>query len=113
MAFVLDMVGCEWGASMQRHELVDHCNFRKYNQNYELRHSQKLHGNFTSFLRNLDLSEGAALDLVAVLAGGELLVVGLVLAGDESFGKPVKKKRAKLSTQPMHFSIKSMSNNYF
>ena len=89
MAFVLDMVGCEWGASMQRHELVDHCNFRKYNQNYELRHSQKLHGNFTSFLRNLDLSEGAALDLVAVLAGGELLVVGLVLAGDESFGKPV------------------------
>jgi len=87
MAFVLDMVGCEWGASMQRHELVDHCNFRKYNQNYELRHSQKLHGNFTSFLRNLDLSEGAALDLVAVLAGGELLVVGLVLAGDESFGK--------------------------
>jgi hypothetical protein len=40
------------------------------------------------FFRNdLDLSEGAALDLVAVLAGGELLVVGLVLAGDESFGK--------------------------
>ena len=42
-----------------------------------------------------DLSEGAALDLVAVLAGGELLVVGLVLAGDESFGKPVKKKTSQ------------------
>ena len=43
----------------------------------------------------LSLSEGAALDLVAVLAGGELLVVGLVLAGDESFGKPVKKKTSQ------------------
>lgn len=33
-----------------------------------------------------DLSEGAALDLVAVLASGELIVVGLVFAGDESSG---------------------------
>merc|ERR1712008_446853 len=34
-----------------------------------------------------DLSEGAALDFVAILASGELLVVGLVFAGDESSGK--------------------------
>lgn len=32
----------------------------------------------------LSLSEGAALDLVAVLSALELLVVRLVLAGDES-----------------------------
>ena len=36
----------------------------------------------------LCLEEVAALDLVAVLAGGELLVVGLVLGGNESFGHP-------------------------
>lgn len=50
---------------------------------------EKLHGNFTvdDFLQIDDLSEGAALDLVAVLASDELLVVGLVLAGHESFGK--------------------------
>ena len=35
-----------------------------------------------NFLQNL--SEGAALDLVAVLSGNELFVVGLVLAGHES-----------------------------
>merc|ERR1712008_569091 len=34
-----------------------------------------------------DLSEGAALDLVAVLASGELIVVGLVFAGNKSSGK--------------------------
>jgi len=39
------------------------------------------------FLQIDDLSEGAALDLVAVLSGNELLVVGLVFAGHESFGK--------------------------
>jgi hypothetical protein len=39
-----------------------------------------------------DLSKGAALDLVAILASGELLVVGLVFAGDESSGKPVQEK---------------------
>ena len=39
-----------------------------------------------------DLSEGAALDLVAILASGELLVVGLVFAGDESSGKPMQGK---------------------
>ena len=39
------------------------------------------------------LEDGSALDLVAVLAGGELLVVGLVLAGDEGIGDPGKKKK--------------------
>ena len=39
-----------------------------------------------------DLSEGAALDLVAVLASGELIVVGLVFAGNESSGKPIQGK---------------------
>ena len=39
-----------------------------------------------------DLSEGAALDLVAVLASGELIVVGLVFAGNESSGKPMQGK---------------------
>merc|ERR1719157_167568 len=34
-----------------------------------------------------DLSEGATLDLVAVLASGELIVVGLVFAGNKSSGK--------------------------
>merc|ERR1719400_1203489 len=34
-----------------------------------------------------DLSEGTALDLVAVLASGELIVVGLVFAGNKSSGK--------------------------
>ena len=36
----------------------------------------------------LSLSEGAALDLVAVLSALELLVVRLVLAGDESRSEP-------------------------
>jgi hypothetical protein len=39
-----------------------------------------------------DLSKGAALDLVAVLASGELIVVGLVFAGDKSSGKPMQEK---------------------
>ena len=39
-----------------------------------------------------DLSEGTALDLVAVLASGELIVVGLVFAGDKSSGKPMQEK---------------------
>lgn len=43
-----------------------------------------------------NLSEGTALDLVAVLTAGELLVVGLVLAGHESFGHP--EGRALLKT---------------
>ncbi len=34
------------------------------------------------------LEDGSAPDLVAVLAGGELLEVGLVLAGDEGAGHP-------------------------
>ena len=38
------------------------------------------------------LFEGAALDLVAVLASGELVVVGLVFAGNESSGKPMQGK---------------------
>ncbi len=43
-------------------------------------------------LLRVDLEDGAALDLVAVLAGGELLVVGLVLAGDEGSGEPKRQK---------------------
>ena len=39
-----------------------------------------------------DLSAGAALDLVAVLASGELVVVGLVFAGNKSSGKPMQGK---------------------
>ena len=34
----------------------------------------------------------SALDLVAVLASGELVVVGLVFAGNESSGKPMQGK---------------------
>ena len=39
----------------------------------------------------LSLSEGAALDLVAVLSSNELFVVGLVFAGHESFSEPNKR----------------------
>ena len=50
---------------------------------------------------------------MAVLAGGELLVVGLVLAGDESFGKPVKKKNEPnlVRNQCIFFNQKHVSNN--
>ena len=50
-----------------------------------------------------NLSEGTALDLVAVLTAGELLVVGLVLAGHESFGHPkFPRKKEKHMLQPLH-----------
>lgn len=59
----------------------------------------------------LHLGEGAALDLVAVPAVGELLVVGLVLAGDESFGHPeggglgqtnIRGKATNFASNPFH-----------
>ena len=46
------------------------------------------------------LGEGAALDLVAVLAGGELLVVGLVLAGHEGGSNPKSKKSRQCQSRP-------------
>ena len=49
-----------------------------------------------------DLSEGAALDLVAVLSSGELIIVGLVFAWDESSGKPMK---GKISINLSNFMI--------
>ncbi len=41
------------------------------------------------------LGEAAALDLVAVRAGLELLVVGLVLGGHESRSDPAREKRRR------------------
>lgn len=47
------------------------------------------------FELKISLGEGAALDLLAVLAALELLVVGLVLGRYESSGKPAEKDEKK------------------
>ena len=61
-----------------------------------------------------DLSEGAALDLVAVLASGELIVVGLVFAGNESSGKPMQGKISiNLSNFIIYWNLfAKMANHY-
>ena len=61
-----------------------------------------------------DLSKGAALDLVAVLASGELIVVGLVFAGNKSSGKPMQGKISiNLSNFIIYWNLFAKRENHY